>query len=117
MWKLLPLSILQCTLLCTGQTFLKLALQQMLPFGWNKEFWLSLLLNWQFLLSGICCGAAALLWMFILKYFPFSIAYPLVSFSYIFAMFVAIWVFKETVPVSRWIGCALIVCGCLLIAK
>ncbi len=96
---------------------LKFALMKMLPFGWNRAFWLSLFGNWQFAACGLCYGAASLLWMYILKNFPFSVAYPLVSLSYVMAMFAAILFFHETVPPYRWIGCALIVCGCLLILK
>ena len=111
------LSTLQCILLSAGQAFLKFALQRMLPFGWNREFWASVFLNWQFAASGLSFGAGSLLWMYILKHFQLSQAYPLVSISYVISMFCAIFFFHETVPVSRWIGCTLIVCGCLLIVK
>lgn len=117
MWKLLPLSLLQCVLLSAGQVLLKFALMKMPPFGWNREFWLSLPCNWQFAACGLCYGAASLLWMYILKRFPFSMAYPMISLSYVIAMFSAILFFHETVPAHRWIGCTLIVCGCMLIVK
>ena len=117
MWKLLPYSLLQCILLSAGQVLLKFALHKMQPFGWNREFWWSLLGNWQFAACGLCYGAGSLLCMYSLKYFPFSMAYPMISLSYVIAMFSAILFFHETVPVHRWIGCALIVCGCMLILK
>ena len=91
MWKLLPLSLLQCILLAAGQVWLKFALQKMLPFGWNRAFWWSLFGNWQFAACGLCFGAASLLWMYILKNFPLSMAYPLLSLSYVIAMFSAGW--------------------------
>ncbi|MCD8317560.1 MAG: EamA family transporter [Paraprevotella sp.] len=117
MWKLFPLVLFQCLLLSGGQVLLKFALQEMRPFGWNREFWHSLLGNWQFASCGVCYGAVSLLWMFILKNFPFSMAYPMISLSYVLGMFAAILFFHETVSVYRWIGCALIICGCLLILK
>ena len=117
MWKLLPFSLVQCVLLSSGQVLLKFALQKMLPFGWTREFWMSLLGNWQFAACGLCYGAASLLWMYILKNFPFSMAYPMISLSYVISMFAAILFFHETVPVYRWVGCILIVCGCMLILK
>ena len=116
-WRLLPLSLLQCVLLSSGQVLLKFALQKMLPFGWYREFWYSLLSNWQFAACGFCYGVASLLWMYILKNFPFSIAYPLLSLSYVIGMFSAILFFHETIPAYRWAGCTLIVCGCILILK
>ena len=66
---------------------------------------------------GLCFGAGSLLWMYILKHYPLSMAYPLLSLSYVIAMFSAILFFHEAVPAHRWIGCVLIVAGCMLIVK
>jgi undecaprenyl phosphate-alpha-L-ara4N flippase subunit ArnE len=55
--------------------------------------------------------------MWMVKYFPFSMAYPMVSLSYVFGMFAAILFFHEEVSLIKWIGVGLIVLGCLLIAK
>ena len=117
MWQLLPLSLLQCLLLSSGQVLLKFALMRMLPFGWTKEFWMSLFGNWQFAACGLCYGVASLLWMYILKNFPFSMAYPMISLSYIISMVAAIVFFNEVVPPTRWIGCFFIVIGCILILR
>ncbi len=117
MWRLIIYSLLQSVLLSAGQVFLKFALQEMLPFGWNRAFWGSLFGNWRFAACGLCFGAGSLLWMYILKNFPLSMAYPLVSLSYVIAMFAAILCFHEEVSLYRWIGCLLIVGGCFLILK
>ena len=117
MWKIIPYAILQSGLLCGGQVFLKLALMRMPTFGWNKVFWTGLLTNWQFAVCGLCFGMASLLWMYIVKYFPFSSAYPMVSLSYVFGMLAAILFFHEEVSTVKWMGVAFIVVGCLLIAK
>ena len=53
MWRVILLAVIQSSLLAGGQVFLKFALQKMLPFGWTRTFWLSLLLNWQFACSGV----------------------------------------------------------------
>lgn len=117
MWRLLPLALIQCILLTAGQVLLKFALHRMLPFGWTKAFWVSVFANWEFAACGLCFGGGSVLWMYILKHFQFSQAYPMVSLSYVISMFCAIIFFHEDVSVSRWIGCALIVLGCLLIVK
>lgn len=117
MLKLLSLSIVQCLLLSSGQILLKAALEKMLPFGWNRDFWYSLFGNWQFGVCCICFGTGSLLWMYILKHFPLSMAYPLTSLSYIISMVAAILFFHEVVPLYRWIGCILIIAGCFLILK
>ena len=117
MWKILLYSLVQSALLVGGQVFLKFALMRMPAFAWTREFWLSLLSNWQFAACGLFFGAASLLWMYIVKTFPFSMAYPMVSLSYVMGMVAAIMFFHEEVSMTRWIGVAFIVLGCFLIAK
>ena len=87
------------------------------PFGWNKEFWGSMLVNWQFAACGICFGLGSLLWMYILKVFPLSLAYPMISLSYVFGMLAAIFFFHETVSLTKWVGVFFIMLGCSLIVK
>lgn len=116
MYKVLPLTILQCLLLTGGQVLLKFALMRMSPFGWNRTFWSSVFLNWQFAACGLCFLMASLLWMYIVKVFPFSVAYPMVSLSFVVGMVAAIVFFHEQVSWSKWLGVLFIVAGCLLIA-
>ena len=87
------------------------------PFGWNAVFWKSAFINWQFAASGICFAAASLLWMYIVKHYPLSMAYPMVSLSYVFGLIAAIIFFHEHVDMTKWIGVFLIMTGCVLIAK
>lgn len=117
MWRVIFLAITQSMLLAAGQVCLKFALQKMHPFGWTRDFWLSLLLNWQFACCGLFFGAASLLWMYIVKHFPLSVAYPMVSITYIFGMLAAILFFHEQVSVWKWLGIGFIMIGCCLIAK
>jgi len=117
MWRVLILSMIQSMILASGQVFLKFALQKMLPFGWNKNFWVSLLFNWQFACCGACYGVASVLWMYIVKHYPLSVAYPMISLSYVFGMLAAMVFFHEEVSVLKWIGVGFIMIGCSLIAK
>jgi len=116
MFKVIPLTILQCILLTGGQVLLKFALMRMAPFGWNRAFLTSVLVNWQFAACGLCFLMASLLWMYIVKLFPFSVAYPMVSMSFVIGMIAAVVFFHEQVSWSKWLGVLLIVVGCLLIA-
>ena len=115
--SLLPLAIIQSLLLAGGQVFLKLALERMEPFDWSWHFWSALLTNWHFALCGLFYGAGTFLWFYIIKHFPFSMAYPMVSLSYVMGMVAAIVFFHEEVSLTRWLGVAFIVLGCILIAK
>ncbi|MBO7069473.1 MAG: EamA family transporter [Bacteroidaceae bacterium] len=114
---LLSLAFVQSALLAMGQVMLKIGLLRMEPFAWSYAFWRSVLLNWQFALCGICFGAASLLWMYIIKNYPISTAYPLISLSYVFGMIAAIIFFHEHVEVSKWIGVLLIMAGCYIISR
>ena len=114
---LLPLAIVQSLLLVAGQVLLKFALARMLPFAWTAAFWKSVFVNWQFAACGLCYGAGSLLWFYIIKHFPFSMAYPMVSLSYVFGMIAAILFFHEPVGPAKWLGVLLIMAGCFFIAK
>lgn len=115
--RLIILAVIQSIFLCSGQVFLKIALEKMGTFAWKWAFFVSQLTNWWWLGCGVCYGIATILWFYIIKHFPFSIAYPLSSLSYVFGMFAAIMIFHESVPTIRWIGVLLIMAGCYFIAK
>ena len=114
---ILPLAVLQSLLLASGQVLLKFALAKMLPFSWTAAFWKSVFINWQFAACGLCYGAGTILWFYIIKHFPFSMAYPMVSLSYVFGMIAAIVFFHEPVSYVKWLGVLLIMAGCYFIAK
>ncbi len=114
---LFPLAIIQSLLLTAGQVLLKYALARMLPFSMTAPFWKSVFVNWQFAACGLCFGAGSLLWFYIIKNFPFSMAYPMVSLSYVFGMIAAMVFFNEPVNLTKWIGVLAIMSGCYLIAR
>lgn len=117
MWRLIILSVVQSALLAGGQVFLKFGLSKLAPFGFNRAFLWSLLPNWQFALSGLLFGGSTVLWMYIVKRYPLSMAYPMISLSYVFGLLAAILFFHESVSVMKWVGVSLIILGCCLIAK
>lgn len=117
MWKLIPLSAVQAIFLCGGQVLLKLALNRMGEFSWTWKFFAAQLTNWWFLGCGIAFAVATVLWLYILRHYPFGIAYPLSCLSYLFGLFAALLVFREPVTASQWVGVLLIMAGCALIAK
>ena len=116
-YKLLLISVIQCLLLCGGQVLLKFALKAMGNFSWSINFILHQLTNWWWLGCGICYALATVLWMYIIKNFLFSMAYPMISLSYVFGMLAAMFIFHETIPLTRWVGVALIILGCIFVAK
>lgn len=117
MLKLISYALAQCILAVGGQVALKIALARMLPFAWSKAFWTSVFLNWQLAVAGILFGSSSILWMYILKHYPFSTAYPLASLSYVFAMIAGMVFFHENITALKWVGTLFIIFGCGLIAK
>lgn len=117
MWKIIILALGQSTLLAACQVFLKLALTKMLPFGWNKAFWISALTCWQLGASGLLCGASVILWLYIIKHFPLSVAYPMISLCYVLGILGGVLFLHESMTPHKWIGAALIVAGCCIIAR
>jgi undecaprenyl phosphate-alpha-L-ara4N flippase subunit ArnE len=111
------LTILQCLLLSGGQVCFKLAVQKIDKFAFSLAYLVDILTNWWLLASGICLISATVLWGFILKHFEFSVAYPITAFAYVFGVLGAIFIFGETVPLTRWIGVGLVIVGVVLISK
>lgn len=111
------LATLQSVLLTGGQVFLKFALLRMGAFAVTREFFVRLLVNWPFAACGLCFGAASVVWMYMIRHFPLSVAYPMVSLSYVFGMIAAIVFFHEAIPVTRWVGVLLIMIGCVFVAR
>ncbi len=117
MYKLVILSFIQSTFLVAGQIFLKLALAKIDKMSFTWHCIKQLLANLQFLFCGLCMAAATFLWFYILRHFPFSAAYPLISISYVLGTLASVVVFHEEIPAVRYAGIALIILGVVLIAQ
>lgn len=117
MWRILGWVSLQTLFLAGGQVMLKLGMQHIGKFEWTWAYIKTVLLEWRLMACGVSFGISGLLWLYILKKFPFSQAYPLTSLSFVFGMFAAWAVFDESITFSRWIGLILVLLGCFLIMK
>ena len=117
MWKVLPIALLQSALLALGQALLKYSLEELGSFSWSRAFFKSLFTNWHFALCGLSFGVASLLWFWLLKHFPLSVVYPLLSMSYVMGMLAANLIFHESIPLNRWIGLLLIMVGVILVVQ
>ena len=117
MYRIILLTIFQCLLLASGQVCFKLAVEKIDKFQWTWHFFSNLFTSWWLISTGVTMSAALVLWGYILKHLDFSIAYPITAFAYIFGMLAAIFIFHETVPLTRWIGVGLIILGVVFLAK
>ena len=116
MLRLLALALVQSALLALGQVTLKVSLQQLGAFSWSWAFFSSAFTCVWFALCGLCFALSSVLWMYIVKHFPLSQAYPLISLSYVMGMLAAVFIFHEAVPLIRWVGVALIMLGVVLVS-
>jgi undecaprenyl phosphate-alpha-L-ara4N flippase subunit ArnE len=117
MLKLIALSTAQSLFLVSGQIFLKFAMMHIGRFSLTWTYAKDVLTCWPLAASGLSMLGASLIWFYILKHYEFSVAYPLISISYVFGMMASIFIFHETVPLIRWIGVFLIMSGVLLVTK
>ena len=65
-----------------------------------------------YILSGLSLyGVATVLWLFILTKVPLSVAYPVQSLAYIFALFGAYFIFNEPLTAAKIVGVLFIMLG------
>ena len=117
MLKLLLISTIQSFFLMLSQVFLKTTLTIIGPASFTWSYIRKLFSCYQFALTGATIAVATVLWMYILKHYPFSQAYPLISMSYVFGLLAAVYIFHESVPATRWIGVAFIIVGVIFISR
>lgn len=117
MLRLICGSVIQCMFLAAGQVFLKFGLAKIDKFTWTWQFFRDFFTNWWMLASGLSMAAASIIWFYILKHNDLSLAYPLISISYIFGTLAAVFIFEETVPTTRWIGVLFIMLGVAFLTK
>lgn len=118
MIRLISLSLFQAAFLAGGQVLLKVALTHMEKAVMTWHYIIhSWLLNGWLALAGLSFASAGILWVNLLKHYPFSVVYPLSSVAYVFGMIAAMCVFKEEIPATHWVGVLLILAGCYFVAK
>ena len=64
-----------------------------------------------------CFGLSSLFWLVVLSRLELSFVYPMVSVAYVIVALASMVLFKENVPLIRWLGIAVIVFGVFLISR
>jgi drug/metabolite transporter (DMT)-like permease len=117
MIKLIGLMTLQSFFLVLSQIFLKFGLSKIeltkLSFKTLKVLVFAPML-W---LCFFSMGIAGVIWFYVIKNFKLSIAYPMVSISYIFMLIAADLILKEPISIIRWLGVLVIIFGIFLITR
>ncbi len=121
MFKILMLAVFCMILLVTGQTLLKIGLNQIGGIDflggavWDN-FWK--IFRTPYIILGFAIyGISAVLWLDVLSKLDLSMAFPMMSLSYIFTLLVGAFVFGETVTWIRILGVACICGGMFFLIK
>ena len=109
-------------LLVSGQTMLKVGLMRIggTNFLGGGGLWQNALKLFQtpyIILGFVVYGISAILWLDVLSKLDFSVAFPLVSLTYVFALVIGAFLFHEPVNASRILGAVLIMCGLFFIIR
>ena len=115
------IALVAILLLVGGQTLLKVGLNDIggislfdgdplgSLFGLFRTPWI--------ILGFVFYGVSAILWLDVLSKLDFSMAFPMVSLTYVFAVLIGRFVFQETVGLDRIVGVILILAGLFFIIR
>lgn len=112
--------LIPVTAAAIGQMILKVGMNQVgeirLSNGLINSF-IKMFTN-SYVVGGLAFFAVnALLWLVVLSREKLSFAYPMVAFAYVLTILLSKFILHENVPMMRWAGLGVIICGILLIAK
>ena len=113
--KNLMLCLLSPVLLVCGQLLFKLTARGKDILSLSDM--IKLLLSPYMIVAIILYGIATLLWVYILTKMPISYAYPIQSLAFPLVVMLAVPLFKEIVPVNRWIGIGIILIGVIIASR
>ncbi len=76
-----------------------------------------IILSYHLWLGGVTIVVSSLLWMKVLSKVELSVAYPLISISYVFGLLAAKYILGESIPSIRWVGVGVIGIGIVLLTR
>jgi len=117
----LLIALAAIVLLVSGQTLLKVGLNDIggvSLFDGNPLASLLGLFRTPWIIVGfLCYGISAILWLDVLSKLDFSMAFPMVSLTYVFSIVIGRVVFDEAVGLDRVVGVLLILAGLFFIIR
>lgn len=113
------LALVSVVLVSVAQLALKFGMSAMPAVGPEGDWGQWLGPHWWWLALGLVCyGASMAVWIKVLTTLPLSLAYPLLSLSYVLVFLVAtaVPVFAETATLQHFAGVVLVIVGVLLVS-
>jgi drug/metabolite transporter (DMT)-like permease len=114
---LVLLAVLTCSLLVLSQLFLKHAIEGAGTTGGLVRLLGALVRVYAFWVAVASTASASVVWLILLRRSPVSVAYPLLSLSYVLMVPAARLTFREPVTFSKVTGSAIICLGVLIVAR
>jgi len=108
------LILVNVVLLVTGQILWKYGLDKF--GGITADNWLQVATSLPILAGLALYVVATGIWFMILSRVNLSVAYPMQSIAYVLGMVGGLIFFKETIPLTGWLGGLLVIMGVALIA-
>jgi drug/metabolite transporter (DMT)-like permease len=107
------LALLTAVLMAVGQTLFKIGSGKLS--GTNKsEVILSFLGNPYLMVALFLYATTILIWIYVLRLLPLSIAYPITAVSYVIVPIISFVLLKESINVQTVLGSALIISGVIV---
>ena len=108
-------------LMCSGQILFKKTAIELATMGINNSNnLLYLLFNVlkipYFFIALFIYGFATFYWLYLLQKIPLSLAYPFTALAMVIIPILSVYIFKEAVNLSYWIGAFLIFLGIIIIS-
>lgn len=122
MQKSIGLIFLSISLAIIGQLFLKKGMGEVGrigsgDFSYYQTVFIKTILNLKVLIGLLIYVLSAFLWLVVLSRVELSFAYPFVAIGYVLVMLISWFFLKESIPLNRWIGTALIFLGIMFISR
>jgi drug/metabolite transporter (DMT)-like permease len=114
----LLLIISSAALLVFNQVILKLWIEKYDVIVWplSKQIYSSLL-SIEIPLIIISLLGGGIIWIYLLKKIDFSIIFQMMSLTYVLGILAAKFIFRENIPMIRWMGLFVIILGVFLISR
>jgi undecaprenyl phosphate-alpha-L-ara4N flippase subunit ArnE len=97
--------------LAVGQLLFKFTAQSMEGENFNGYTILHLFSNPWFIFALFICGGATILWVWVLRQVPLTVAYPFFALSFVIVPFLSSVFLGEHISLNYWIGVGLIIAG------
>jgi drug/metabolite transporter (DMT)-like permease len=101
----------------SGQVLMKFGMNVLAGQRISLQFFLKALTMWQVIGGLLCSVVGSLLWLVVISRFDLGYSNLVVSLTFVLVAVASAIIFKEPMPLLKWMGAALIVLGVFLVSQ